>query len=124
MSFRGFLSQAKSYLGGAGRGVSPVMSWVGGFSRGATGLSRARRVALFGGAITSVAALAGTRGMVKGYNMMVRSPEDMQARARRLGIFGDEEYFRRDGRMPSNHLGHSGLGLALSRTRHGHPGTL
>ena len=98
-----------------------TMSWIGGFSRGATGLRRAGRMALFGGAITSVAALAGTRGMVKGYNMMVRSPEDMQARARRLGIFGDEEYFRRDGRMPSNHLGHSGLGLSLSRTRHGRP---
>jgi len=104
--------------------VPQLMSMVGRMSGGSSGFSRVGRRMLFGGALTSVAALAGTRGMVRGYNMVVRSPENMQARARRLGIFGDEEYFRRDGRMPSNHLGHGGLGLALSRTRHGRPGSL
>lgn len=59
------------------------------------------------------------QGIVQGYNTQVSSPEQMSNRASGYGPFGDEELFRNNGRMSSNHLGHRGLTLSLSRLRHG-----
>jgi len=73
------------------------------------------------GAFGAWAGYRGMRGVVSGYDMMVQSPEDMANRARNYGLYGDEQFFRRQGRMPSNHLGHSGIGLASWRLRHGRP---
>lgn len=68
--------------------------------------------------VGGMATMSGASGFIKGFRAgMV--PEEMYNRAHGYGEVGMQEYFRNQGRMPSNHMGHSGLGLAMSRRRHG-----
>jgi len=64
-------------------------------------------------------AVAGTVGLVNGWREGFINAEAMYNQAHGYGAFGNESNFRNNGRMPSNHLGHAGVGLSMSRLRHG-----
>jgi len=78
----------------------------------------ARRGAVVG-AIGTYAGVRGVQGLVSGWRTGFMGPEDLHNHAHRYSVLGSEPHRRNQGRMPSNHLGHAGLGLSLSRGRHG-----
>lgn len=71
------------------------------------------------GAVAGLAGIAGARGMISGAKEGFMTAEMMYNNAHGLEGFGNETHFRNQGRMPSNHLSHSGIGLSMSRLRHG-----
>lgn len=76
------------------------------------------RLPIFAGGVAALSSYKFASGMRSGYSQIM-SPEDMYNRAHNLGPMGAERYTRNQGRMPSNHLSHSSIGLSLSRSRHG-----
>lgn len=85
----------------------------------------ARDTAIYAGKVVGLHALgagvavAGTIGLVNGWREGFMTAEAMHNQAHGYGAFGNESNFRNNGRMPSNHLGHAGIGLNMSRLRHG-----
>jgi len=86
------------------------------------GFNRMPGVAKVGAAVGLIGIGSGvqaTRGFLSGWGTSFMNRTDMYNRAHGYGQLGEEQYRRNQGRMPENHLGAAGIGLALSRSRHG-----
>ena len=122
IGLRGILQKEFSAI--SRRGMNRFLYRIGaGTYQGWRRIPYGARLGLIGAGLGTYAGIKGVRSYIGGWRAGVAGPEDMYNTAHGYGTgpnsLGNSSYFRNQGRIPSNHLAHSGLGLNLYRLRHG-----